>query len=49
MAKLIELEKEELVATPPEGFALVFYTEEDDKIVKKVKLPDGSVEYIAEE
>lgn len=49
MAELIQLEIPESVATPPEGYAVVFYTEEDGTIVKKLKLPDGSILTIAEE
>lgn len=49
MTELIKLETAELVATPPEGYALVFYTLDGEKIVKKAKLPDGSVIDISEE
>lgn len=49
MTTFIKLETEELVATPPEGYALVFYTLDDNKVVKKAKLPDGSIIDIAEE
>jgi hypothetical protein len=49
MTELIKIESSEIVATPPQGYAIIFYVEENGRIVKKAKLPDGRVVNVAEE